>query len=196
MVILMFTRNHYRKEHFNRSPCFHTWSIIFSGAWYASKKWQTFTNAHCLLAVSSRLRWFHPNFISSFLWWTRSVWRYLRSKVASCNSSILRGSSYSAETYKRDAWCIERYIQKLNQTLDHEDLKGGPNKNNTDNISIYLVWRIKKFINYCFYNSRINNLPTLVILKGMCKHWKNEHLHYYHQMVVTKLFWLEKVQKM
>jgi hypothetical protein len=89
------------KEPLNRSQCFHTWSIIFSGAWYASRKWQTFTNAHCLLAVSSRLRWFHPNFISSFLWWTRSFWRYLRSKVASCNSSILKGSSYSAEIYKR-----------------------------------------------------------------------------------------------
>lgn len=77
-----------------------TWRIIFSGAWYASKKWQTLTKAHCLLELSSRLRWFHPNFMSSFRWCTRSFCRYFNSKVASCRSSILRGSSYSALTYK------------------------------------------------------------------------------------------------
>lgn len=186
------------KEHFKRSRCFHTWSIIFSGAWYASKKWQTFTNAHCLLAVSSRLRWFHPNFISSFLWWTRSFWRYLRSKVASCSSSILKGSSYSAETYRRGTECIERHrrtYKAISKKPNHEDFNEGPYEK-LDIRKIYLLRRIEKFINNCFYYRRINNFPTLTILKGMCKHWKNEHLHHNHQMVMTKLFWLEKAEKM
>lgn len=55
---------------------------------------------------------------------------------------------------------------------------------------------IKKFVNNGFYNTRVNNLPALAILESMSKHRKNEHLHNNHQMIMTKLFWLEKVQEM
>ena len=95
-----------------------TWRMIFSGAWYASKKWQTLTKAHCLLELSSRLRWFQPNFMSSLRWWTRSFCRYFKSNVASCRSSILSGSSYSALTYKGD-----RNLQNIPQRLTNISMK-------------------------------------------------------------------------
>lgn len=60
----------------------------------------------------------------------------------------------------------------------------------------YLLWRIKKFVNNCFYNSLVYNFPTLIILEGVSQHWKNEHLHNNHQVIMAKLFWLEKIQKM
>ena len=64
-----------------RSKATKTWSTIFSGAWYASKKWQTLTNAHCLLPTSSDLRWFQPNLMSSLRCRTSSSGRLRMSSV-------------------------------------------------------------------------------------------------------------------
>mmetsp|Transcript_4898 Transcript_4898/g.19607 ORF Transcript_4898/g.19607 Transcript_4898/m.19607 type:complete len:228 (-) Transcript_4898:1436-2119(-) len=53
-----------------RSSATKTCRTIFSGAWYASRKWHTLTNANCFAPPSSDLRWFHPNLMSSLRWRT------------------------------------------------------------------------------------------------------------------------------
>ena len=64
-----------------RSSATKTWSTIFSGAWHASRKWHTFTNAACLAPLSSFFRWFHPNLMSSLRCLTSSSGRERMSSV-------------------------------------------------------------------------------------------------------------------